>query len=108
MELRTVAGNAHGAAAAWKRQFCHGGVWREDCGTAREKFAALVALGEGPTPEAVEAVIGNRSWTREKCDECGASVESIVRLGEEPDYESNTARVCLGCLTKAVELVAGA
>ncbi len=44
--------------------------------------------------------------TLEICHECG-NAETVVRLGEEPAYESSTANVCLDCLKKAVALVEG-
>lgn len=39
-----------------------------------------------------------------KCHECGQQVDECVELGEEPDYESCTASVCLPCLRQAVAL----
>lgn len=44
------------------------------------------------------------SWYRLSCDECGKEVKEIVIVGEEPDYESNTAHMCLDCLQKAVKM----
>ena len=57
------------------------------------------------TEDAIGEVMGNRSWTKNKCDECGQDYDVTVQLGEEPDYESATAQICLGCLNKAVELI---
>ncbi len=53
----------------------------------------------------VAAIIGNDSWTNLKCDECGIDVEAIIVVGQEPDYESRTASLCLECLTKAALLM---
>ena len=65
----------------------------------------LLALGENPSPDAVDAVIGNSSWTMTpRCDECGSEEVPVVQVGEEPDYESNTAILCESCLTQAVSL----
>lgn len=58
------------------------------------------------TPEAINAAIGNESWTRVTCDECGAEQECVIEIGQEPDYESSTAHVCLDCLQSAVALLA--
>lgn len=55
-------------------------------------------------PEAVDEAFGNSSWTRMQCDECGAHVDWVVELGQEPDYESATACICRSCLNKALLL----
>ncbi len=61
--------------------------------------------GETATAEEVAKIIGNDSWTfADTCDECGATVDGLVQLGEAPDYESSTACICLNCLEKAVAI----
>ena len=78
----------------------------------------LQKLGPNPDPDACDAVIrqqidthawpsGNTpTWTSvPACDECGHSKDAVVRLGEEPDYESSTAFVCRDCLSEALGLV---
>lgn len=62
---------------------------------------ALFALGDNPDPEAVDAAIGNDSWTTCLCDHCNERVPQTVRLGHDP-YESFT--VCGKCLLAALEL----
>lgn len=60
---------------------------------------------ETATHEEISDIIGNESWTRmDACDECGVVPEVMVRLGEDPDYESSTACICPSCLEKAVRL----
>lgn len=68
---------------------------------------ALVALdAETATAADVAAIIGNDSWCGpKKCHECGAVVNVAVQVGEEPDYESSTATLCLACLEKALALM---
>lgn len=39
-----------------------------------------------------------------KCDECQRYVKAVVQVGEELDYESYTARLCLDCVRKAYAL----
>lgn len=53
----------------------------------------------------VNKIIGNDSWTRlPACDECGQkNVPVSVRVGQEPDWESRTATLCVPCLCKAVK-----
>lgn len=57
--------------------------------------------------EAVSEIIGNQSWvTPHHCNECGADDgRPTMQLGEEPDYESSTAWVCIKCLRAAVSLM---
>lgn len=55
-------------------------------------------------PEEINKLIGNDSWTDNKCDECGAQSETLVRLGEEPDYEARWQDLCGSCLLEASKL----
>lgn len=57
------------------------------------------------TEEKANEIIGNSSWTQNKCNECNKDVFVVVQLGEEPDYESSTVNICLNCLNKAVTLI---
>ena len=97
MELKTRHTLAAGAAERWIAQY-HGD---------REGIAAAIrALGESPDPDAVDAIIGNDSWTRvPECNECKKNVAAVVQVGDEPDYESSTAWICEGCLKKALALI---
>lgn len=54
----------------------------------------------------VADVIGNSSWTTLKCDECGQEADWVLRVGEEPDYESRTACLCKACAGKVAAHVA--
>ena len=67
----------------------------------------LLALDpETATASKIAEIIGNNSWVCEKeCNECGKKTWDIVEIGEEPDYESATAEICLDCLKKAVNLI---
>lgn len=53
----------------------------------------------------VSSIIGNDTWTQNKCNGCNQDCQLVVILGEPPDYESSTARICPSCLEKAVKLV---
>lgn len=61
---------------------------------------------ETATAEQVNSIIGNRSWTiPDPCSECGnQAAKTVIQLGQEPDYESCTAWICLPCLKKAAKL----
>lgn len=54
--------------------------------------------------DVVNELIGNGFWTYLQCDECSSYVTAIVELGQEPDWESNTARICSVCIEKAFSL----
>lgn len=56
---------------------------------------------DNPIAEQINEVIGNDSWTRIWCSECGDSVEEFIVIGEEEDYENSTAYLCENCITKA-------
>lgn len=42
---------------------------------------------------------------RPTCDECCEKADNVVQIGEEPDYESSTAKICEPCLRKALALI---
>lgn len=50
-------------------------------------------------------IIGNSSWTHNVCDECSNECDIVVQLGQESDYESSTAQICLICLQVAIQLI---
>jgi hypothetical protein len=97
MELVTRHTMAAGAANRWFDAYL---------GDRDGKAAAIRALGESPDPDAVDAIIGNGSWTRvPQCNECKTNGAAVVQIGDEPDYESHTAWVCEDCLKKALALI---
>lgn len=96
MEVITRRSRAAEAHERWERQY------GDATGDKKAITQRLAALGAWPEPEAVNAVIGNDSWTECTCNECGESVPLVVRLGEPPDYESSTADVCERCLSAAL------
>jgi hypothetical protein len=59
-------------------------------------------------PDAVDSVIGNTSWTGIRCGGCKRYLtdldEPLVTVGETPDYESDTAELCVPCLEEALEV----
>ena len=73
-----------------------------------EVIEKLKQLPPNPSPDLVDEIIGNNSWTMvPSCDECGNPFPiCVVMLGQEPERESNTAWVCGECLLKAVGLLA--
>jgi hypothetical protein len=98
MKLISRRTRASGAASEWRAQY-----GRDQDGIAKR----IEALGPSPEPDAVNAVIGNDTWTSCRCDECGHEVEFVVEVGEEPGYESSTATLCGECVRRAMAIVLG-
>jgi DNA-directed RNA polymerase subunit RPC12/RpoP len=75
------------------------------CKTKREIADELDSLDKETASDAdVDAIIGNEYWTSMKCDECGQEVDVLIRVGQEPDYGSHTAYLCMPCIRKAFDL----
>ena len=70
----------------------------------KEIYDRMVALGEHPTVEAVEAA-GRGGWSNIKCGECNQRVEAVIVVDHGDGYESHTTTICLKCLKMAVVLV---
>ncbi|WP_417744813.1 hypothetical protein [Rosistilla oblonga] len=105
MKLKTRQLNANAAAEAWKEQFAGwpaGSGWKHK--GHETVYTKLLALGKNPDPDNINKITGNKSWTEVRCDECSEYVEAAVQLGQEPDYASSTATVCVSCLKKALDL----
>ena len=97
----TRAGLAAQAAAAWRSQYPPG--WLCDP-HFEEIYQRLVALGPAPTPEQVDAVTGNTSWTTvPECDACGA--DAVLEVGELRECESATACLCAACVRAAAQML---
>ena len=90
-------------AKRWHEAYCYRGRW--DRKSQSEVYERLLTLGEDATEEQVTGIIGDASWTRTVCSECGCDVDLVVHFGEEPDYDAVWADVCLGCLRKAEQLL---
>lgn len=69
---------------------------------SHEETYKLLLLAK--TPSDVDNAIGVKGWADNNCHECGRTVDIVIEIGELPHDESNTARICLDCLNKAVRL----
>jgi hypothetical protein len=99
---QTPQSKAAAAADAWERQYapyCSVDHWQAKMGSA------LKALGPQPTPQDVNLLIGNQAWTECICTECGKFVDAVVRIGNEPHYDSDTVWLCRECLARAVRIM---
>lgn len=56
----------------------------------------------------IDAVLGVSRWAVNECDECQGDFPVVLRLGQEPDYETRWWDLCIGCLDKARETLARA
>lgn len=106
MKLITERTLVRDVATRWANAYPKAGPYGRD----PQKQAitkALAALdAEIATAADVAEIIGNDSWCeRPKCHECGETVDAAVQVGEELDYESNTATLCMACLQNALELM---
>lgn len=100
------------AATRWKRQYEKYWMGETDainkdvrlsdlCVDTLNKHAKLQALGAEPTPEAVDQIIGNHSWTTVVCAECDHAVDAAVQFS----LAGANTTICLTCLERAVELL---
>jgi len=105
MEIITRQSLANIAAYRWELQYCHGGLWRDTLsGNSEIVYRKLLALGNSPAPDDIDKIIGNTGWTHpERCSECNVRGDIVIRVGQEPDFESNTAYLCVDCTRKAFE-----
>lgn len=95
-ELITRQSLADGVAQQWGRQYNS-----DQYPDKQIIFRNLKNLGKRPNPDDVDRVIGNTSWTHPPvCRECGEVKDAVLRLGDEPDYDSSTTYICLACLAE--------
>jgi len=96
---------ARTAAERWQQQYClpARGWTQPPFGNPEQKHRALVRLGENPTPDDVDRVIGNDSWTRLECDVCETSAQALVVI--ELLYERRPTALCGRCAGQAVHAI---
>ena len=90
-------------AERWREQYCRNGYWVSTLtGDAKAKYDALVALGDDPDPNKVDAIIGNQSWTHETCDVHGTRLDRavVVSAGDR------SLILCPECVYEMADLLA--
>ena len=107
MEVVTKAGKIASTADRWMAQYFSDNSWRQAIGGKTPRQEQYELLKEAHTEDRIAEIIGNSKWTEIVCHECEKDVELVVLLGEEWDYESNTAQICLECLERALALASG-
>ena len=106
MKLLSEREQVRSLAQRWRKRYPDPGFRLLGGRTAGEVAAKLAALDpETATAEDVRAAGVNWVVAPQRCDECREESWDCVELGEEPDYESCTARICEGCLRKALGLI---
>lgn len=91
-------------AESFKTQyFVRGKGWKQFDWDTEATYEQLKALPRNATEEEVISILNN-SWTQNLCNECAQDVEIVIEVGQEEDYESSTAWICLECLEKALVL----
>lgn len=89
-------------ASRWAAQYANY-AGDEAYSVHREIGRKLASLDpETVSAEQVNAIIGNDGWTTLKCNECNASVKTVLEVGEPRDYESRTVRLCAWCVAIVV------
>jgi hypothetical protein len=92
VRIETKATKAAEALSAWREQY--EGKWHLYT-FAREVEEKLAALGDSPTPEQVNEVIGNTGWTDVRCTECLKYHDAVVVVVLNDDAEVHLCRLCL-------------
>ncbi len=104
-ELITERDQIRTVADRWGEQYGKP-YWKND-EEKQEIGRRLAALDKEKCSAAdVAAIIGNDSWSLLQCDNCEAEVTAVVRVGDDPDYDSRTVTLCKPCAVKAVEAFA--
>ena len=111
MKLTTQRDLIRTVAARWRQQYepfshdiplCSVRNGHRQTIPKKEIAAMLDATDlETATPADIAAIIGNESWTRLTCDECGKDTDAVLTVGREPDYESRTVSLCRSCVEQA-------
>jgi len=104
MKIITRQTKANEAAKRWVAQY---GV--KEPAQLKGIGKKLLELGDNPNPDEVDKIIGNNSWTAPPdCNECHkTNLSAIIEVGDEPDYDSSTAWLCVNCVEKALHLLNG-
>jgi hypothetical protein len=108
MKVITVRSQIRDVAERWKALYRRQGKWAVTMGSDMGRlYEALKALNpETATADDVAMIIGNKSWAGPlECHNCGEEFDAVVEVGQEPDYDSHTARLCHNCLRHALALL---
>jgi DNA-directed RNA polymerase subunit M/transcription elongation factor TFIIS len=100
MEKITRRQIADAALARWKDAYP-----KDRWPDKQETTAKLAYLGKGAPYEKINEAIGNTSWTRLECDECGKDdCDYVTLVGQKPDYDTRFVYLCKSCIQKMYQL----
>lgn len=106
MQIETQIERASLAAEAWKKQYFRKISWLQCLNKEGSEFIyeELKSLGNHPSINDVNEIIGNKSWTILYCDECESEVQIVVIFENfnDPDEKAN---ICPDCIKKAFKLL---
>ena len=102
MKILTVQELANTAKDRWRIQYFYDGSWKHGS-DKKTVYENLVSLGDSPTPNQINEVIGNSSWTRLECSECNKEVDTVVVFSSYDSY----FYLCKKCLNKSTRLIKG-
>lgn len=87
----------------WREQYPDDSYKFWDGRSVGETFKKIAALDLLTCSEAdVDAAVGTSGWGSITCDECGESAETLVRLGDDRDYDTRYVDACGRCLQLAL------
>ena len=80
-------------AKNWHKQYFKNGDWAYGK-NKRQTYEAIKALPETASPEDIVKVVGNNSWTHNRCSICS---DSTNRYFEIKNVNGHYTTICLAC-----------
>lgn len=104
-KVSIAVASARGVSGRWREQYLHPKEGWTRCydGDSKIVHEKLCALGRNPDIAAVDALIGNKSWTHLTCNGCGDYVLRAVDFQRHGD----ALLICEDCLTAGLSAMKG-
>jgi len=101
MKIITIEDRIKSVAQRYKNQYQY--TW-DSCIFGRKNHQLHYdLLLKAKTKEDVANALQRFGWVELRCDECRKEINTVIQMGEEPDYESSTALLCIDCLKEAIK-----
>lgn len=99
-----------GVPELWREQYARRMEYPLAVGETPAKIhKRLLALDTSTcSSEDIDEAIGVSGWASNRCTECRTEYETLVHIGDEPDYEARYVQLCESCLKSALRLLKGA
>jgi hypothetical protein len=103
MTRKIVKADATNVAQRWREQYFKRGEWYKHLhrGSAEHIYNALLALGENPSVDRVDEIVGNKDWTHISCSVCHEYVDVAVE-GPYDDQNDSYDYLCRPCVVAAL------